>query len=257
MQSHEVDYKISGDDLQFVTVELDPNETVIGEAGTMMYMDSDVSYEAKMGDGSNPSEGMMSKLFGAGKRLLTGESLFLTHFTNRGQGKKHVSFAGNYPGKIIPLNLANYKSPIIAQKGTFLCAAYGTKIDIAFSKKLGAGLFGGEGFILQKIIGDGMCFIHAGGCIIEKELNNETILVDTGCIVAFESDIDYDIQASGSLKTMVFGGEGIFLTRLTGTGKVWLQSLPVSRLAGKLLASIPQQKGEGSVLNGISKMFES
>lgn len=259
-KSHEVDYQIFGDDLQFVQVELDPSETVIAEAGTMMYMDSAIQFETKMGDGSEPESGLMGKLFSAGKRALTGESIFMTHFTNRGQGKKHVAFAAPYPGKIVPLDLEDINGSLICQKDSFLCAALGTKISIEFRRKLGTGLFGGEGFILQKLTGDGNAFIHAGGTIIERQLNNEKILVDTGCIVAFESSVDYDIERAGNLKSMVFGGEGLFLATLQGTGRVWLQSLPFSRLADRIIALAPsaggKSQGEGSLIEGLSNFLE-
>ncbi len=188
--------------------------------------------------------------------MLTKDSLFLTHFTNNGTGKKKVAFAGNYPGKIVAMDMSKIQGHLVCQKDAFLCAAFGTKIDIEFTKKIGAGLFGGEGFILQKIIGDGMAFIHAGGHIIERQLNNETIYVDTGCIVAFEPSLSYEIQKAGNLKTMIFGGEGIFLAKLSGTGRLWLQSLPLSRLVGKLSAALGTQKGEGSLLGGLSRVFE-
>lgn len=260
MKSHVVDYKIYGDDLQFVEVELDANETVIAEAGTMMYMEDGIGFETKMGDGSQPEQGFMGKLFSAGKRALTGESLFMTHFTNRTGGKKHVAFAASYPGKIVPIDLDEVKGEMICQKDSFLCAALGTEVSIAFNKKLGAGLFGGEGFILQRLRGDGMVFIHAGGTIIEKRLNNEKIMVDTGCIVAFESHINYDIQRAGNLKSMIFGGEGLFLATLQGTGRVWLQSLPFSRLADRVLQNAPsaggQSSGEGSAIRGLTNLLQ-
>lgn len=256
MRCHEIDYEILGDDLQIAVIELDPGETVVAEAGTMMYIEDNIDYEAKLGDGSDINESLGAKIFNAGKRLLTRESLFLTHFTNRGNGKRKVAFAGNYPGKIIPIDMSKINNYLICQKDSFLCAALGTKIDIEFTKKIGAGIFGGEGFILQKIIGDGMAFIHAGGHIIEKQLNNETLRVDTGCLVAFEPSLDYDIQSAGSLKTMVFGGEGIFLAKLSGTGRVWLQSLPISRLMAKMYAALGTQKGEGSVIGNLSNIFE-
>ena len=258
MQCHEIDYKIYGDDLQYVEVELDPGEKVIGEAGTMMYMEEGIGYEAMMGDGSKADEGVMSKLFGAGKRMLTGESLFMTHFTNKSNIKKKLAFAAPYPGKIIPVNMADISnSTLLCQKSAFLAAAFGTKLDIAFNKKLGVGLFGGEGFILQKIMGDGIAFLHAGGSILERKLNNEKLLIDTGCVVAFESCINYNIEPAGNLKTMVFGGEGIFLATLSGTGKIWIQSLPFSKLAGRVLAGISTQKtGQGSVLGSIANIFE-
>jgi uncharacterized protein (TIGR00266 family) len=252
MKSHVIDYQIFGDDLQFVEVELDPQETVIAEAGAMMYMEDGISFEAKMGDGSNPGGGFMSALGSMAKRVVTGESLFMTHFTNSGQGKKHVAFGAPYPGKIIPVDLPTVNGELICQKDAFLCAALGTQVSIAFNRKLGAGLFGGEGFILQRLVGDGLVFVHAGGTIVEKQLNNEKLLVDTGCIVAFEQGVEYDIQRAGNLKSMIFGGEGLFLATLQGKGRVWLQSLPFSRLADRILANAPaaggKQTGEGSVL---------
>ncbi len=230
MKSHVIDYKIIGDDIQMVEVELDPQETVIAEAGAMVYMEEGIEFEVKMGDGSDPSQGFVGKLLSAGSRVLTGESLFMTHFTNRGYHKSHVVFAAPYPGTIIPVDLASLKCPIIVQKDGFLCAAMGTKFSIVFNRKIGAGLVGGEGFILQKLSGDGLAFVHAGGTVIERELNNDTLRVDTGCIVAFEESIDYDVERSGSLKSMVFGGEGLFIATLRGKGKVWLQSMPIRKL---------------------------
>jgi len=261
MKGHEVDYQVFGDDLQFVEIELDPGETVIAEAGTMMYMEDGISFEAKMGDGSKPKAGLLDKVVGIGTRLITGESLFLTHFTNAARGgKKHVAFGAPYPGKIIAIDLDEAHGELICQKDSFLCAALGTEVSIAFNKKLGAGLFGGEGFILQRLRGDGMVFIHAGGTIVEKRLNNDKIMVDTGCIVAFESTINYDIQQAGNLKSMIFGGEGIFLTTLQGIGRVWLQSLPFSRLADRILEFAPSEggktMGEGSVIGGAVKFLQ-
>lgn len=259
MPSHEVDYQIHGDDMQIVEVELDPGETVVAEAGAMNYMEDGITFEAKMGDGSQPDQGFMGKLFSAGKRALTGESLFMTHFTNSGRGKKRVAFAAPYPGKIIPLDLSQIGGQLTCQKDAFLCAALGTKISIAFQKKLGAGLFGGEGFILQKLEGDGKAFIHAGGTVIKKTLSGETLRVDTGCLVAFTDGISYDIQRAGNLKSMFFGGEGLFLATLSGHGTVLLQSLPFSRLADRILANAPsgggKRTGEGSVLGGLADMF--
>jgi len=258
MRCHEVDYEIHGDDMQIVEVELDPGEVVIAEAGAMNYMDDGISFEAKMGDGSNPDEGFMGKLFGAGKRILTGESVFLTHFTNNGTGKKRVAFAAPYPGKIMALDMSTM-GQLLCQKDAFLCAALGTQVGIAFTKRLGTGFFGGEGFILQKLDGDGMAFLHAGGTIIKKQLNNETIRVDTGCIVAFSPGIDYSIERAGNLKSMFFGGEGLFLATLRGTGTVWLQSLPFSRMADRIIAHAPRaggsRKGEGSVLGGLGDLI--
>lgn len=234
MNSHEIDYKIIGDNIQLVEVELDPEETVIAEAGAMLYMEEGISFETKLGDGSTPDQGLMGKLFSAGSRLITGESIFLTHFTNHGLSKRKVSFSAPYPGKIIPIDLKELGGQIIVQKDGFLCAALGTKISIHLNRKLGAGLVGGEGFILQKLEGDGKAFVHAGGTIIEKALNNETLRIDTGCIVAYEPQINFDIETSGSLKSMVFGGEGLFLATLSGTGKVWLQSMPIRKLIQRL-----------------------
>lgn len=257
MKSHEVDYKIIGEGIQLVEIELDPQETIIAEAGAMCYMEENIDFEAKMGDGSNPNQGFFGKLMSAGSRLLTGESLFMTHFTNRGYGKKHVAFSAPYPGTIIPINLYNIGGTIICQKDAFLCAAYGTKVSITFNKKMGAGFFGGEGFILEKLEGDGMAFIHAGGTVIERQLNNETLRVDTGCVVAFEPQIDFDIQKAGNLKSMVFGGEGLFLATLKGTGKVWLQSMPISKLVAVLSSSGGNGGREGgSILGGLGNMFE-
>ena len=259
-KSHEVDYQVFGDDLQFVEVELDPKEIVIAEAGAMMYMEDGVTFETKMGDGSNPKAGFMSKLGSVAKRAFTGESLFMTHFTNSGQGKKHVAFGAPYPGKIIAIDLDEANGELICQKDSFLCAALGTEVSIAFNKKLGAGFFGGEGFILQKLRGDGNVFIHAGGTIVEKRLDGNKIMVDTGCIVAFESTISYDIQRAGNLKSMLFGGEGLFLATLQGHGRIWLQSLPFSRLADRILANAPSaggsSKGEGSLLKGAMDLLQ-
>jgi uncharacterized protein (TIGR00266 family) len=260
MKSHEVDYQIFGDDLQFVEIELDPQETVIAEAGAMMYMEDGMAFETRMGDGSKPNEGFMSKLGSVAKRAFTGESLFMTHFTNQEQGKKHVAFGAPYPGKIIAIDLDEANGELICQKDSFLCAALGTEISIAFNKKLGAGFFGGEGFILQRLRGDGNVFIHAGGTIVQKTLTGQKLMVDTGCIVAFESTINYDIQRAGNLKSMVFGGEGLFLATLQGTGRVWLQSLPFSRLADRVLENAPsvggKQSGEGSVVRGITDLLQ-
>jgi uncharacterized protein (TIGR00266 family) len=230
MQSHEIDYKIIGDDIQLVEVELDPGETVIAEAGAMVYMTEGITFDVKMGDGTNPNQGLMGKLFAAGSRIITGESLFITHFTHRGMGKAHVAFSAPYPGTIIPIDLATMNGRIIVQKDGFLCAALGTRLSIHFNRKFGSGLVGGEGFILQLLEGDGRAFIHAGGTVIERVLNNETLRVDTGCVVAFEPSIDFDVETTGSLKSMVFGGEGLFLATLRGTGRVWLQSMPIRKL---------------------------
>jgi uncharacterized protein (TIGR00266 family) len=254
-RSHEIDYQIKGESIQIVEVELDPMETVIAEAGAMLYMEDGLVFETKMGDGSNPSQGVFDKLLSAGSRILTGESLFMTHFTNRGNRKAKVGFSAPYPGTIIPVDLASCPgNELIVQKDGFLCAAFGTKVSITFNKKIGSGLVGGEGFILQKLHGDGKAFVHAGGTLIEKTLNNETLRVDTGCVVAFEPQIDFDVQSSGGLKSMIFGGEGIFLATLRGTGKVWLQSMPIRKLV-QALAPYGRNRGkEGSSL--IGSIFE-
>lgn len=260
MKCHEIDYEIFGDDMQTVEVELDPRETVIAEAGAMNWMEDGISFEAKMGDGSRPDKGLFGKLMDAGKRAVTGESIFITHFTNHAGTKRRVAFSAPYPGKIIPLDMARTGGEILCQKDAFLCAAMGTNISIAFTKKLGTGFFGGEGFILQRLRGDGMAFIHAGGTIVKKELKNETIRVDTGCIVAFEPHIDYSIERAGNLKSMFFGGEGLFLATLSGTGTVFLQSLPFSRLADRVIQHAPSAggsaKGEGSLLGGIGRLID-
>lgn len=259
MNSHEVDYEILGEDLQMVEVELDPGETVVAEAGAMNYMEEEITFEAKMGDGSTPNKGVMGKLLGAGKRALTGESIFMTHFTNAGSGKKRVSFSAPYPGKIQALDLSRTGGRFLCQKDAFLCAAKGTKVSIALTKRLGTGFFGGEGFILQKLEGDGMAFVHAGGTLVKKELADETLKVDTGCIVGFSGDIDYSIERAGGLKSMFFGGEGLFLATLRGTGTVYLQSLPFSRLCDRILAHAPstggERRGEGSVLGAVGDIM--
>ncbi len=260
MKCHEIDYEIFGNDLQAVEVELDPNETVVAEAGAMNWMDDGILFEAKMGDGSQPDRGLFGKLLDSGKRMITGESIFITHFTNTADTKKRVAFGAPYPGRIVPLDLGNQGQELLCQKDAFLCAALGTEISIAFTQRLGVGFFGGEGFILQRLRGDGMVFVHGGGTIIKKELNNETLRVDTGCILGFSPGIDYNIQRSGNLKSMFFGGEGLFLATLTGTGTVYLQTLPFSRMADRILQHAPsaggKTKGEGSVLGGIGRMFD-
>ncbi len=259
MQCHEVDYEIMGHDMQVVEVELDPGETVIAEAGAMNWMEDGITFEARLGDGSEAG-GLLGKVFSAAKRTITGESLFMTHFTNRADGKRRVAFAGPYPGKVIPVDLGKKGGVLYCQKDAFLCAALGTRIDIAFTRRLGAGFFGGEGFILQKLTGDGMVFLHAGGMIVEKELHGETLRVDTGCLVAFTQGIDYDIQRAGNLKSMFFGGEGLFLATLQGQGTVYLQSLPFSRLADRILANAPsvggERKGEGSILGTLGDLLD-
>lgn len=252
MVSHEIDYRIYGDDIQFVEVELDPNETVIAEAGAMVYMEQGITFEVRMGDGSQPNQGLTGKLLQAGSRLLTGESLFLTHFTNKGYNKSRVAFSAPYPGTIIPVDLSKTGNTLIVQKDGFLCAAFGTKMSITLNRKIGSGLVGGEGFILQKLEGDGKAFIHAGGTVIEKQLNNETLRIDTGCVVAFEPTLDFDIEATGSLRSMVFGGEGLFLATMRGTGKVWLQSMPIRKLI-RALAPYGANRGKeaGSILGSL------
>ena len=256
--NHEIDYKIFGEEMQCVEIELDPRETVVAEAGSFMMMENDVQMETIFGDGSQEGGSFMGKLFSAGKRLLTGESLFMTAYTNVGSGKKKVNFASPYPGKIIPLDLSQLGGKIVCQKDAFLCAAKGVAVGIEFQKKLGAGLFGGEGFIMQKLEGDGMSFVHAGGTIIEKILQpGEMLKVDTGCIVAFTKDIDYDIQFVGGIKNTLFGGEGVFFATLRGPGKVWIQSLPISRLAGRILAyGSYKSKEEGSILGGLGGLLD-
>jgi uncharacterized protein (TIGR00266 family) len=258
---HEVDYQIYGDDLQFVEVELDPSEAVVAEAGGMMYMDDGIEMETIFGDGSQQNSGFLGALMGAGKRLLTGESLFMTVFQNRAAGKKRVAFGAPYPGKIIPVHLAELGGEIWAQKDAFLCAAKGVSIGIAFNKRLGAGLFGGEGFIMERLQGDGWAFMHAGGTIIERQLApGELLRVDTGCVVGFQPTVEFDIQFVGKIKTALFGGEGLFFATLRGPGRVWLQSLPFSRLAGRIYAAAPQgggrRKGEGSILGGLGDLLD-
>lgn len=260
MKCHEVDYEILGHDIQLVEIALDPDEAVIAEAGAMNYMEQGINFETKMGDGSDPDEGVMSKIFSAAKRKITGESIFTTHFTNEDRQLRKVAFSAPYPGTIIPLDMASLGEKVICQKDSFVAAALGTKVSIHFNKKLGAGFFGGEGFILQKLEGDGMAFIHAGGTLIRKELNGETLRVDTGCLVGFTQGIEYDIQRSGGLKSMMFGGEGLFLATLSGHGTVWLQSLPFSRLADRIFENAPSHggtdKGEGSVLGGLGRLID-
>ena len=250
MRSHDLDYRIIGDDIQLVEIELDPMETVIAEAGTMMYMDYGIRFETKMGDGSDPNQGLMGKLLSAGSRVLTGESLFITHFTNQGAGKQKVAFAAPYPGKIVPVELAPLGGTIIVQKDAFLCAARGTKVSITLNRRIGSGLVGGEGFILQKLLGDGRAFMHAGGTVIERGLNGETLKIDTGCIVGYTSGIDFNIETSGSLKSMIFGGEGIFLATLSGTGTVWLQSMPIRKLIQAISPYGKNVKKEGRSILG-------
>lgn len=262
MNNHEIDYNIVGDDMQFVEIELDPEETTIAEAGALMMMEAGIEMETIFGDGSEQGnqKGLVGKLIGSGKRLLTGESLFMTTFTNKGQDKQHVSFAAPYPGKIIPMDLQELGGKVVCQKDAFLCAAKGVALGIEFQRKLGAGFFGGEGFIMQKLEGDGMAFVHVGGTTKRLDLGpGETIRVDTGCLVAMTQDVDYNIEFAGKIKTALFGGEGLFFATLRGPGSVWIQSLPFSRLASRVFSAAPQggdeEKGEGSVLNSVFRMF--
>jgi len=258
---HEIDYKIFGDDMQFVEVELDPNEATVAEAGGMMYMDDGVEMETIFGDGSAQQSGILGALMGAGKRLLTGESLFMTVFMNRSGQRKKLAFGAPYPGKIIAIHLAELGGELIAQKDSFLAAAKGVSIGIAFQKKIGVGLFGGEGFIMQRLQGDGWAFVHAGGTLQERTLAaGELIRVDTGCIVAFQPSVSYDIQYVGKIKSAIFGGEGLFFATLRGPGRVWLQSLPLSRLANRIIAAVPRAVGggreEGSVLGALGGLLD-
>ena len=243
-RSHEVEYRIEGQGAQMLIVELDPGESVIAEAGVMNFMEDGIAFDTKLGDGSDPDQGFFGKVFSAGARMVTGESLFMTHFTHEGRGKAEIGFAAPYPGSVVAIDLALIDGEVTCQKDSFLCAALGTKVSVTFSRKLGAGLFGGEGFVLQKLEGDGLCFLHAGGAVVRRQLNNQTLRVDTGCIVGFTSGVDYSVERSGGLKSMLFGGEGIFLATLRGTGTVWLQSLPFSRLADRVLAFAPSVGGD-------------
>ena len=258
--NHEIDYKIYGEELQFVEIELDPTETVIGEPGSFMMMDNDIQMSTLFGDGSQSSQsgGLLGKLVSAGKRLLVGENLFVTAYTNTGNGKKKVSFAAPYTGKIIPLDLQVLGGKIIAQKDAFLCAAKGVSIGIEFQKRLGTGIFGGEGFIMEKLEGDGIAFVQAGGYVLEKELRaGETLKIDTGCIVAYTAQIDFDIEFIRGVRNWMFGGEGLFFAILRGPGKVWIQSLPISRLAGKMMQYATfKRKEEGSILGGLGNLVD-
>lgn len=261
MKAHEIDYIIYGEEMQYVEIELDVNEGVIAEAGSFMMMDDGIKMETIFGDGSEKDQGFLGKIFGAGKRLLTGESLFMTAFYNILSGKRKVSFASPYPGKIIHIDLTEFRGKFICQKDAFLCAAKGVSIGIEFSKRLGRGLFGGEGFIMQKLEGDGMAFVHAGGTMAKKILQSgETMRVDTGCIVGFTQDIDYDIEFVGGIKNTIFGGEGLFFAKLQGPGTVYIQSLPFSRLAARVLATAPKgggkDRGEGSILGGLGDLLD-
>ena len=258
---HEVDYRVFGDDMQYVEIELDPGEAAIGEAGAMMMMQDGIEMDTVFGDASAQQGGLFGKLLGAGKRLITGESLFTTIFHNEGSGKRRVAFAAPYPGKIVPVKLTEVGGILICQKDSFLCAARGVSLGIAFQRKLGAGLFGGEGFIMQKLEGDGMAFVHAGGTLALKTLGaGEKIRVDTGCVVAYEHSVDFDVQYVGKLKSALFSGEGLFFATLTGPGRVWLQSLPISRLANRIIAAAPraggQRREEGSVLGTIGNLLD-
>lgn len=261
MTAHEIDYHIYGEEMQYVEIELDPQEAVVAEAGSFMMMNNGIQMQTIFGDGSNQNEGIMGKLFSAGKRLLTGESLFMTVFLNQDSGKRKVSFASPYPGKIVPIDLTQFGGRFICQKDSFLCAAKGVTVGIEFSRKLGRGLFGGEGFIMQKLEGDGMAFVHAGGTLARKELAaGEVLKVDTGCIVGFSQTVDYDIEFIGGIKNTIFGGEGLFYATLRGPGIVYIQSLPFSRLAGRIYASAPQgggqDRGEGSILGGLGNLLD-
>ncbi|WNQ09113.1 TIGR00266 family protein [Paenibacillus aurantius] len=259
MNAHEIDYRIMGNEMQCVEIELDPQESVIAEAGSFMMMDDGIQMQTIFGDGSSENKGFMGKLMGAGKRLLTGESLFMTVFTNGASGKKTVTFASPYPGKIIPLDLSVLGGKIVCQKDSFLCAAKGVSVGIDFQRKLGTGFFGGEGFIMQKIEGDGLAFVHSGGMVLEKTLQpGEVIRIDTGCLVGMTQDVDYDIEFVKGVKTALFGGEGLFYATLRGPGKVWIQSLPFSRMADRIFAAsrVGGKKEEGSLLGGIGNLFD-
>jgi|TARA_B110000240_G_C13372291_1_gene398744 uncharacterized protein (TIGR00266 family) len=261
MNAHEIDYEIFGEEMQYVEVELDPQEGVVAESGSFMMMDTGIKMNTIFGDGSGQSQGILGKIFSAGKRILTGESLFMTVFHNEGQGKKKISFASPYPGKIIPIDLTQYGGKFICQKDAFLCAAKGVSIGVEFSKKLGRGLFGGEGFIMQKLEGDGLSFLHVGGTVARRELKRgEIIKIDTGCLVGFTKEIKYDVEFVGGIKNTIFGGEGLFFATLEGPGVAYVQSLPFSRLAGRIIASLPRQggksKGEGSILGGIGNILD-
>ncbi len=252
-----VDFEVKGSEMQFVEVELDPGEAAVGEAGSLMFMDAGIAMDTVFGDGSqNQSGGFFGKLLGAGKRLITGESLFTTVYTNQGQGKQRVAFAAPYPGKIMPMDLSKLGGTLICQKDSFLCAARGVSLGIYFQQKLSVGFFGGEGFIMQKLEGNGLAFVHAGGTVLKRDLQpGQTLLIDTGCVVAFTPNVNFEIQYVGKIKTALFGGEGLFFARITGPGTVWLQSLPFSRLASRVFAAAPQRGGsreEGSVLGGIA-----
>ncbi|ODU10224.1 MAG: TIGR00266 family protein [Rubrivivax sp. SCN 71-131] len=251
-----VDYEIKGSEMQFVEIELDPGEAAVGEAGSMMFMEAGIAMDTVFGDGSNAQGGLLGKLLGAGKRLVTGESLFTTVYTNNAREKRRVAFAAPYPGKILPMDLRRLGGTLMCQKDAFLCAARGVQLGIALQQKLSAGFFGGEGFIMQRLDGDGLAFVHAGGTLLERELQaGQTLLVDTGCVVAYTPGVSFEIQYVGKIKTALFGGEGLFFAKMSGPGHVWLQSLPFSRLASRVFAAAPQRGGsreEGSVLGGLA-----
>jgi uncharacterized protein (TIGR00266 family) len=258
---HEIDYQIYGDDMQFVEIELDPGEATVAEAGGMMYMEDGIEMETIFGDGSQENKGFLGSLIGAGKRLLTGESLFMTVFYNQANVKRRVAFAAPFPGKILPIHLAEAGGELIAQKDSFLCGAKGVSVGIAFQKKLGSGFFGGEGFILQRLEGNGWVFVNASGTLHEKHLEpGEIIRVDTGCMVTFQPSVNYDIEYVGKIKSAIFGGEGMFFATLRGPGHIWMQSLPLSRLAGRIVAAAPQVsgggKGEGSILGAVGNLLD-
>ncbi|WP_026353964.1 TIGR00266 family protein [Woodsholea maritima] len=258
-QAHEIDYRIEGGDIQYVEIELDPQESVIAEAGSMMYKSPSINMDTIFGDGSGQTKGVLGALMGAGKRILTGESLFMTVYTHQGQNKAHVAFAAPYPGTIIPVHLPDFSGELICQKDSFLAAAKGVAVGIALQKRIMTGLFGGEGFIMQRLTGDGWAFIHAGGTLVQRELApGEELHVDTGCVVAYTAGVDFQIERAGNIKSMIFGGEGIFFAKMRGPGHVWLQSMPFSRLAGRILANVPRTgsgQGEGSVLGPLGDIM--
>lgn len=257
-RNHEIDYRIYGEEIQIVEIELDPQETAIAESGSFMMMDQDIEMQTMFGDGSQANQGFLGKLVSAGKRMLTGESLFMTAFTNMGQGKKRVSFAAPYPGKILAMDLQRMGGKVICQKDAFLCAAKGVSIGIEWQRKLGTGIFGGEGFIMEKLEGDGMAFVHAGGMVIERDLlPGQVLKIDTGCVVAYTSGVHFDVEFVKGIKNMVFGGEGLFFATLRGPGKVWIQSLPISRMAARLVSyGTGKRKEEGSILGGLGNLLD-
>jgi uncharacterized protein (TIGR00266 family) len=257
-RNHEIDYRIYGEEIQIVEIELDSQETAIAESGSFMMMDQEIQMQTMFGDGSQPSQGLLGKLMSAGKRILTGESLFMTAFTNVGNGKQKVSFAAPYPGKIIPMDLQQMGGKVICQKDAFLCAAKGVSIGIEWQRRLGTGIFGGEGFIMEKLEGDGMAFVHAGGMVIEKQLlPGQVLKIDTGCVVAYTAGVHFDVEFVKGIKNMVFGGEGLFFATLRGPGKVWIQSLPISRMAARIVSyGTGRRKEEGSILGGIGNLLD-